>query len=425
MDSKYSIAKKEILELYKDYTSNPNTIIKSESHIARKVKDKFKFTENVESIRYYVRTVLKEHKATSLNSISSTISNDYSPQKFTLSAWHKEGYMMDIDQYCEYYKLPRKDISSYKLVSHTGTPFYNIVFKDKNIESSLDIQKVKSLLEKEITKVYRYTQKDFKKDKTGVGKWADLHLGALIKGLLKTPSYNTDILIKKLHRSVNEINSHGFKKVHIHIHGDLIESFSGLNHINSWMSMDSEIIGAKAVKLCVKILHEALSKVNNLGEVKIVAGNHDRTSKANDEDVKGGAAELIAWGLELMGYDVEFHSYVLTQEVDGIFYIIFHGDKQISKKSSEEIILKYGKQHKYNVICEAHLHTFKQKSSRKEQNFVDEVKIDSLDYRRVTCPSMFPGNYYSETLGYTSNTGFLLFWENGFGKPNQLVCSLE
>jgi hypothetical protein len=56
--------------------------------------------------------------------------NDYK-KKFVLSAWNtKTGQMMDIDLYCEHYKLPRHDITSYKLVSHTGTPYYNIVFKE-------------------------------------------------------------------------------------------------------------------------------------------------------------------------------------------------------------------------------------------------------------------------------------------------------
>jgi len=52
-------------------------------------------------------------------------------EKFVLSAWNKvTGQMMDIDNYCNHYSLPRKDITSYKLVSHTGTPYYNIVFKE-------------------------------------------------------------------------------------------------------------------------------------------------------------------------------------------------------------------------------------------------------------------------------------------------------
>ena len=51
-------------------------------------------------------------------------------KEFVLSAWNDEGYMMDIDQYCEHYQLPRADVKEYKLVSHTGTPYYNIRFKE-------------------------------------------------------------------------------------------------------------------------------------------------------------------------------------------------------------------------------------------------------------------------------------------------------
>ena len=68
------------------------------------------------------------------NLVSETSPNDYKEKKLILSAWSDKGFMMNINEYCENYKLPRNDISSYKLVSHTGTPFYNIVFKDKVIE---------------------------------------------------------------------------------------------------------------------------------------------------------------------------------------------------------------------------------------------------------------------------------------------------
>ena len=56
--------------------------------------------------------------------------------------------MMDIDQYCEHYMLPRKDIKKYKLVSHTGTPFYNIEFKDNEIVEHVDVLKsIESLID--------------------------------------------------------------------------------------------------------------------------------------------------------------------------------------------------------------------------------------------------------------------------------------
>lgn len=71
----------------------------------------------------------KKQKVTT-RSKSKSQSNNYKEKPFVLSAWNAAGHMMDIDEYCAHYKLPKKDITSYKLVSHTGTPYYNIVFKE-------------------------------------------------------------------------------------------------------------------------------------------------------------------------------------------------------------------------------------------------------------------------------------------------------
>lgn len=84
--------------------------------------------------------ILKHRNGESVNFEVETLPNDYkNKEKFVLSAWNKEtGQMMDIDTYCNHYLLPRKDITSYKLVSHTGTPYYNIVFKENITEEVLN-----------------------------------------------------------------------------------------------------------------------------------------------------------------------------------------------------------------------------------------------------------------------------------------------
>jgi hypothetical protein len=73
-----------------------------------------------------------------VSSTSKTSPNDYKPkQSFVLSSWNsKKGRMMDINEYCETHGLPRVDITSYKLISHTGVPFYNIVFKENQEDLS-------------------------------------------------------------------------------------------------------------------------------------------------------------------------------------------------------------------------------------------------------------------------------------------------
>lgn len=72
------------------------------------------------------------------SSESVTTTTDYKSGKlFVLSAWNEDSGMMDIDEYCEHYGLPREDISSYKLVSHTGTPYFNIAFRDRVMDEEI------------------------------------------------------------------------------------------------------------------------------------------------------------------------------------------------------------------------------------------------------------------------------------------------
>jgi len=120
--------------------------------------------------KYYVTPEqLQEFKST-------TKTNDYQ-QKFVLSAWCSErGEMLNIDSYCIKYNLPRKDITSYKLVSHTGTPFYNIVFKE-NIEEQVVEFDIEGLVKKYIKQTPlkaqpKRTEKDF-----DVLTYSDIHIG--------------------------------------------------------------------------------------------------------------------------------------------------------------------------------------------------------------------------------------------------------
>jgi len=352
---------------------------------------------------------------------STTSANDYK-ETFFLSAWcPKTNTILTIKQYCVKYNLPYEDISSFKFLPyHYKEPSYNIVFKDKQIDNEFDVEELKENLKNEIKKTYKPKKQKELSDREGVLKWADLHFGAMIEGLVKTRDFNTQILKDGLLTSVEDFNNIRFAKRHVHIQGDLIESFTGLNHINSWHSMDSKMIGATVIKLCTKLLDEALSKINNLETVKIIGGNHDRISKDNKEDVKGGAAEIIAYCLELIGYNVEFHPYIISHEVQGICYINLHGDKKVSSKTSEEIVSLYGANGKYNFITEAHLHSAIEKLTAIQRSKYKVIQDDKLMLRRLTLKPFFTGNYYSETLGYNTNAGYSIIWANNKGRPKML-----
>ena len=125
---------------------------------------------------------------------------------FVLSAWNDEGYMMDIDKYCEHYQLPRHDIKSYKLVSHTGTPYYNILFKDNEIIEDVDLLASISNLLIDVPKVKLIKRPDSKLTDRLI--YTDVHVGmdASRKDLAQyAMDWNKDELFKRVNIMISEV----------------------------------------------------------------------------------------------------------------------------------------------------------------------------------------------------------------------------
>lgn len=330
-----------------------------------------------------------------------------------------DGQLMNIESYCKHYGLDVNKIRSYKLISHSGIPFYNVVFYEEVVDPLVTEEELKSIIS-EAFKNIKYTEiKKENNNKVGVVKIADLHLGSYVDNLIRTKNFSIDILANKLLEAVNDINERGYSTVHVHVLGDLIESFTGLSHKNTWKGLDKAMVGAEAIKLVVKILHDNFfSRIVNLGDIKVVAGNHDRVTSDNKEDVQGGAANLVCWGIGLLGYNVEFNPLVITHTIGKITHILTHGHHDLSKKSTKQLCWDYGVQGNYNLICEGHLHSIIQKLNVNQRDSYQTIKDDSVDHRRMNCPSFFTGNFFSESLGYTSESGFVIIEDNGKGVPN-------
>ena len=73
-----------------------------------------------------------------VNTKSDTTTTDYKMDEGdVMSAINPEtGKVMDMDAYCKYYNLPRNQVRSWKLLTHTKFPIYNIVFKEVETEIS-------------------------------------------------------------------------------------------------------------------------------------------------------------------------------------------------------------------------------------------------------------------------------------------------
>jgi len=253
----------------------------------------------------------------------------------------------------------------------------------------------------------------------GVVALGDLHIGANVQQILLTPDYNINILLDYLKQCTAIINGHKLKEVNVFILGDIIESFTGLNHKNTWQELS--LYGIEAIKAAYKLLTEFfLQHIANLNSVYIIGGNHDRTSEKMDLDMKGGAAGLLAFMLCESGYKCEYSPLLIEQTIDGIHYIATHGNYTISKQDTGQTLFKYGKQDKYNILLQAHKHTREGTRALRYAAGAKEYKtihVDEINYRKLTIPPMITGNFYSQSLGLNSTAGFLLIQNSGTGKP--------
>ncbi len=297
---------------------------------------------------------------------------------------------------------------------------YQVKLTLKPRAEELDYQEVKKQLDYAISKV---NINKIPGVNTGVICLADLHIGADIRNLQRTPDFNFKSVIQYLKDIANQVNQRGYEKVEIIFLGDFIESFTGLNHINSWKSMGKGMYGHHVVILAFEIMREFIKNVNNLKSIHMVSGNHDRSTSDAKHDNEGDVAGLLAYMLRnsLDRVNVEFSPLVLGSAIDGIYYIMTHNHHALSRRDLGKIMFEYGKQGMYNVLLGGHWHSRK---SKKVFHTLQETYVDQADYRAIDVAPLFTGNFYSESMGYSSSAGYTLIENNGKGKPNVFDYSL-
>lgn len=264
---------------------------------------------------------------------------------------------------------------------------------------------------------------------TGIALAADFHFGAYIDDLIRSDKFSIAILSDYLDQVVDKINSQKKAHVHLALLGDFIESFTGLNHRNSWKGLGKGMFGINATILCFEILMERLIlRIKNLRAIYIVSGNHDRVTSERDLDPRGEVAQLLAYMFDRelnhgsSGVKVKYDAMVLSEVINGVSYVFTHGHHGFSKKEIHKVIFDHGKQGMYNVLAMGHLHSRQTKKSYSKRQFqvdgVDVVQLDESDSRTIVVPSLFTGNFYSEALGFSSSAGFAWIENNGKGRIN-------
>lgn len=213
---------------------------------------------------------------------SKTSPNDYTEKPLILSAWSDKGFMMDIDEYSNHYKLPRKDISSYKLVSHTGTPFYNIVFKENVAEEVADFN-FEEIIKKHIKPInVEGTPKiwggeyDF-----DMLTYTDVHIGMdsdSDNNTMYKKEWNKVELMKSADIIISEtIKEQESNTLYVDDLGDLLDGFNGVTtrggHLLPQNMTNEECFNA-GLEFKMKILHGLVNHYDKIFFNNICNDNH-------------------------------------------------------------------------------------------------------------------------------------------------------
>ena len=301
------------------------------------------------------------------------------------------------------------------------------VWFKKRVDAGVDWQEVFAGVNKHF-RTSRYAKRKTKAvpgNGIGVVGTADFHFGAYVDDLLRSDKFNIEVLVKYLEDAADIINQKQYKEVHLALLGDFIESFTGLNHRNSWKGLGKGMYGMNSIILCFEILMQSfVGRIHNVAGIYIVSGNHDRVTSEKENDAKGEVAEMLAYLFrkQLPDINVHYHPMVLSITIDGINYLMSHGHLSFMQKELSKILFDYGKQGVYNVIMQGHKHTRHVtktvKRKQYEWNNTTVVQLDEADYRAIIMPPLFTGNFFSEALGFSSSAGFAIMENNGRGKLN-------
>lgn len=140
--SKWKIYDQELKEIFlKDSSIKPSAAAKI---IFKKYNIEFDCFDTENFARYINRNkarlviTIQEIKANDADIENETITetNQYFGHK-GFTAISPSGGIMDIETYCKFYQLGFDKVKSFKLVSHTGTPYYNIAFFESEPDKEL------------------------------------------------------------------------------------------------------------------------------------------------------------------------------------------------------------------------------------------------------------------------------------------------
>jgi len=278
----------------------------------------------------------------------------------------------------------------------------------------------KKLYEIDYEKIYEYANEWIVKKKisevkgkgVGVLTIADLHAGLSVTpgkdGVIKLPTYNLQKLIEYLEEISSKVNSLEYNELHLICLGDLFESITGFNHTETLKDLEKGQWSGNIIITVYEILVKFIQSLNNVKQLFMISGNHDRFTPIQSMDKDGGGAQVVSYFLSKTLPTI-WHPLLINTVIDNISYIMTHGHLNLAKGDIGKIVLEYGIQSKFNVLLDAHIHHRKSVKLLRQN---DQIKVDTTKYRAITVPAIMTGNRWSEESGFGAPPGYTVIEAN-------------
>jgi hypothetical protein len=241
-----------------------------------------------ESFRKKVNKILNELERSEdqdLENETVTDTNQYSNIP-TLSAVKPDGSIMNIKEYCEFYKIPYEDVRTYKLVTHTGKgAYYNIA---SNTVAGDGAQKFYDKLLEEIANIPGKPSPILREMPVNEGHLlvldpADVHVGKLAESFEVGEDYNNQIAVQRVREGVEGIlaKSAGFNIEKIVFVGgnDILHIDTPKRMTTSGTPQDTDGMWYSNFLIAKELYIEILDRLLKVADVHFVfnPSNHDYT----------------------------------------------------------------------------------------------------------------------------------------------------
>lgn len=380
------------------------------------------------------RSFSKKLKNLGLTSENTTDSNNYSndkekePKGFT--AIGPDGRLMSIEQYCEHYGLDVKKIRSYKLISHSGIPFYNVVFYTSEEEVILNFEdSFEEIVKKHIKPVAFEDSKTLK-----TGDWfdrlvyTDTHIAMDVNGKdgdsLYEGKWDREEVLKRLYKMISHVKE--FSTSNTLIIDDLGDFMDGLgaNTTRKGHELPQNMNDKEAFDLALEFkifLVDAL--IDNYDTIVCNNITNDNHSGVFSYFVSQAVKNILEAKYPKKVYVNSIKRFIHHYSVGNHTFVISHG-KDIGEQ-------KFGFKPKLDAIQAEKIDQYCKEHKLYNGNFIEFSKGDSHqaiyddttsnDFSYYNYPAFSPPSNWVKTNFKNSKSGFNFF---NISKENNTKISI-